>query len=171
MKLQHDAAFMAVIDFVLDSEGGYADDPNDEGGPTMRGIAWNFNAGWLIANGYTLATLKSLTKYDAMRCYYERYWLESGAHGLTDPDLAYLHLDSAVQHGAGKARSWLNSLPKNPKHFDFSDGKNKALAIILWQKYLAKRMRYYAVLRTWPHHGRGWMNRCADVLDNAAELD
>jgi lysozyme family protein len=170
MKHQEDAAFMAVIGFVLNSEGGYVDHPNDPGGPTMRGIAWNYNAGWLKANGYTRATIEELTKDDAVRCYYERYWLASGADGITDSDLAYLHLDSAVQHGAGKAAEFLRSLPKNPKAFDFRDGKNKDLGEVLFQLYLAERLEYYAVIRNFQSFGRGWMNRAAAVLRNAAKL-
>jgi lysozyme family protein len=171
VSYKNDAAFLGVIDFVLNSEGGYVNHPEDPGGPTMRGIAWNYNAGWLKENGYpTPESIKNLTKDDAIRCYYERYWLASGAQGLTDPDMSYLHLDSAVQHGASKAKEFLRSLPKNPRSFDFSGGKNKDLGEALFQLYLAERLEYYAVIKKFPNFGRGWMNRAAAVLRNAAKI-
>lgn len=162
-----DPTFGAVIGFVLNSEGGYVDNPKDPGGPTMRGVAWNYNAGWLKANGYTRSTLRNLTKEDAIRCYYERYWLPSDAEGITSEDLAYVHLDSAINHGCGKAAEFLKKLPTNPKMFDFRGGKNKELEFKLFGNYLAMRMKYFAQIRHFDEFGRGWMNRCADVLLNA----
>ena len=162
-----DPTFQTAVSFVLKSEGGYSNDPKDPGGATARGITWKYNKNWLTAHGYTLETFRNLTRDDAIACYYDNYWIPSGSDGLTDADLAYIHLDAAVQHSVTKAKRFLNNLPLNPKNYDFTDGKNKQIAFFLFGKYLVQRLRYYPTLSNFSDAGGGWMNRMADVFDNA----
>lgn len=166
-----DKVYLEVLPFVLNSEGGYSNHPNDPGGPTMRGIAWNYNAGWLQAHGYTRETLKKLTKEHAALCYYERYWIPSGAIGITDVDLAYIHMDTAVNCGVGTAIKMLKRLSHNPGYYDFSGGKNRALALSLFLEYAAQRIRYYTQAKNRDKFLAGWMNRMASVIENSLGLD
>ena len=38
---------------------------------------------------------------------YDEYWKASGADKIKDKDLAYMHFDSAINHGVGGARELL----------------------------------------------------------------
>lgn len=168
-----DHTYLKVIPLVLNSEAGYANLKGDPGGPTMRGIAWNYNAAWLKANTniQTPEDMPKLTKEQALWCYYERYWLPSGAKGLTDVDLAYEHLDAAVNCGVGQAQKFLSRLSINPKAFDFTDGKNRTLAMKLFLEYTIQRLSFYTHCKGRDRFLEGWVNRMVDVLKNSIGLE
>lgn len=168
-----DANYMKVVPLVLNSEGGYVNHPKDPGGPTNHGIAWNYNAGWIKANTsvQSAAAMRSLTKDDALQCYFERYWLACDAHKITDVDLAYIHFDCAVNCGVGTARRMISKLSVSPFAYDFAGGKNKTLAVKLFHEYRAAREHYYRNCRNRETFLKGWLNRLAAVVRNAAKLD
>ena len=167
---QDDPTFCKVIPLVLKSEGGYVDHPDDPGGPTMHGVAWNYNAGWLAKRGYTKDTMRSLTLDDARQCYYERYWIESEADGITDEGLAYLHLDTAVNCGVGTAKSFLRGLSHNPRYFNGEGDNNEVLFLRLVMEYEIKRFDYYTRCRNRKAFLEGWINRMEFVMARAQEL-
>jgi lysozyme family protein len=168
-----DSTFCSVIAHVINSEGGYSNDPRDPGGPTMYGVAWNFNGAYLKLHFGMKepSDIKALTLDQAKQLYYDRYWLPSGAHGLTDVDLAYIHLDAAINCGTGQAQLFLKRLSKNPKDFDFTDGKNRTLAMSLFLEYTAQRISFYTHCKARDHFLAGWMNRMADVIRNSLNMD
>ena len=139
----------------------------------MRGIAWNYNADWLKKNTniQTPAMMRQLTKDQALWCYYDRYWVPSGGRGITDVDLAYIHLDAAVNCGVGQALKFLRRLSKNPKNYDFSFGKNRTLAMTLFLEYTAQRLSFYTHIRNRDRFLEGWINRMADVIKNSLDLE
>lgn len=173
MKFQDDATFLKVVPLVLDSEAGYSNHPEDPGGPTMRGIAWNYNADYLKNTfGFkTSADIKKLTADQARQVYYDRYWLPSGGRGLTDVDLAYIHFDMAVNCGVGAAAKTLRKLSINPKNYDGSGGKNRSVFLQLFLEYTAQRLSYYTHCRNRDAFLEGWVNRVVQVIANAKDLD
>lgn len=71
------AKFLKISDIVLFNEGGYVNDPNDSGGPTNKGIAWNTWKAYAkedIGVEPTLENLKALTDDQANVIYWKRYW-------------------------------------------------------------------------------------------------
>lgn len=173
MKFQDDATFLKVVPLVLDSEAGYCNHPEDPGGPTMRGIAWNYNADYLkkVFGFKTSADIKKLTADQAKQVYYDRYWLPSGGRGLTDVDLAYIHFDMAVNCGVGAAAKTLRKLSINPKNYDGSGGKNRSVFLQLFLEYTAQRLSYYTHCRNRDAFLEGWVNRIVQVIANAKDLD
>jgi lysozyme family protein len=173
MPFADDATFLKVIPLVLNSEAGYVNHPSDPGGPTMRGIAWNYNADYLKrAFGFkTSADIKRLTADQAKQVYYDKYWRPSGGEGITDVDLAYIHFDMAVNCGVGAARNTLSKLSLNPKNYDGSGGKNRSLFLQLFLEYTAHRLSYYTHCRNRDAFLEGWVNRMVDVIKNAKDLD
>lgn len=131
-------------------EGGLSLDPNDIG---------NWYNGQLIGTKYGISArswahlydIPSLTREQAEKIYYEHYWLASGADKQPWPT-CYLHFDSAVNMGLGAAQRFAEEARGNP-----------------WL-YMAARQRYYVNASTWEHHGKGWMNRNAGVMEILAEL-
>jgi lysozyme family protein len=173
VKFHSDETFLKVVPLVLDSEAGYSNHPKDPGGPTNRGIAWNYNADYLKQNfGFkTSADIKKLTADQARQVYYDRYWLASGGAGLTDVDLAYLHFDTAVNCGVGTAFNIIRKLSLNPKNYDGSGGKNRSVFLQLFLEYIAKRLSYYTKCQNRDSFLEGWVNRIVHVIANAKDLD
>lgn len=173
MEFEKDETFLKIVPLVLDSEAGYANHPKDPGGPTMRGIAWNYNADYLKLHfGFKVSSdIKKITADQARQCYYDRYWLESGGNGITDVDLAYLHFDTAVNCGVGTARKILGRLSHNPKHFDGRGGKNRTIFLQLFLEYIAHRLSYYTHCRNRDAFLEGWVNRIVETIKNAKDLD
>ena len=67
--------FEEIIDRVIESEGGYVNDPDDPGGETKYGIS---------KRAYPEIVIKDLTIKQAKQIYYEDYWTPSKADQLSD---------------------------------------------------------------------------------------
>ncbi len=173
MNFKDDATFMKVVPLVLNAEAGYVNHPKDPGGPTNRGIAWNYNADYL-KNAFGFkgpADIKKITVDQARQCYYEKYWRMSGGPGITDVDLAYIHFDMAVNCGVGAAASTLKKLSMNPKNYDGTGGKNRSVFLQLFLEYVAHRLSYYTHCRNRDSFLEGWVNRIVNVIKDAKDLD
>lgn len=168
-----DQTYLKVVPLVLNAEAGYVNHPRDPGGPTMRGVAWNYNADYLKATfGFKgPEDIKKLTKEQALRLYYEKYWLPSGAAGITDADLAYIHFDMAVNCGVGAARQTLSKLSLNPKNYDGTGGKNRTVFLQLFLEYLAHRLSFYTHCKNRDAFLEGWVNRMVNVIRDAKDLE
>ncbi len=160
---QSDTRYCDLIQLVIFSEGGYTAGLFDPGGPTKYGIATNYNKEALKVLG--VMDIKNLTMDQARQIYYDKYWLASHANTIPDKRLAYIHLDTAVNEGVGKAMSFLANLGNDIHHYSAGDGKNDALWLRLCIKYDTMRKRHYtALVGQWSRFGRGWINRLADVM-------
>jgi Glycosyl hydrolase 108 len=130
-----DDLFGRCIAFVLESEGGLSEDPNDKGGLTNFGIS---------QRAYPKLDIRNLTRQQAELIYRADYWHASGADSQPWP-LCLIVLDTAVLHGVGRAVEWLRKT-QDP-----------------WA-YLAIRLESYTSMQTWQHHGAGWVNRVVKLM-------
>lgn len=117
-------------------EGGYVDDPRDKGGETKFGIS---------KRSYPHVDIKALTLDDASLIYRRDFW-DRIPFDLPD-DLHWMAFDAAVNHGLGRAASWLED--------------HDTLA-----SFTARRLEFYAALEQWPVFGKGWVRRVAHVLSS-----
>lgn len=100
---------------ILKSEGGYANDPDDRGGETYKGISRKFWPGWL---GWTIIDgLKRNGKfpkkptteneieidvqlqYEVKQFYLHQFWIPVGGDKIKNQSIAEMLLDSAVNEG------------------------------------------------------------------------
>lgn len=138
-----------AIEWVLKWEGGFQNNPADTG---------NYYNGQLIGTKYGISAaswggqydIPNLTLEQAKRIYFEHYWRASGADKLAWPYSLFV-FDTAVLHGVGTAQKWVNEVGNNPYAF------------------AAKRLRTYTKLGNWDEFGAGWVNRTADLLEEAAK--
>ena len=107
------ADFDKALELVLKHEGGYTNDPNDQGGETIFGIARKMNAqwsGWAIVDGKrgqagfpkSLETDQTL-KQAAAVFYKSNYWSPLGGDFITSQHIAESMFDFAVNGGTGTA--------------------------------------------------------------------
>lgn len=101
MKENFDSSFAHV----MQSEGGYVNDPKDPGGETNLGVtkaAWAAYLGRPIADG----EMKALTK-DVVKPFYKKmYWDKERCDDLPK-GLDYLAFDFAVNAGTGQAAKFI----------------------------------------------------------------
>lgn len=94
------------LEFVLHSEGGYVNHPDDPGGETIAGIARKYNPTWegweivdlLTSSGLPVSPDNMKLKPLIKKAYLRRYWEPSHAD-LVQPPIDLLMFDAAVQHG------------------------------------------------------------------------
>jgi len=113
------ADFNEAIKKVLQSEGGYSNDPLDKGGETYEGISrknWPNWKGWeLIDAG--IRNSEELDE-DVMSFYKENFWDEISGDNINIQQIADLLVDSAVNEGispAIKRAQLLVGLPQTGK--------------------------------------------------------
>lgn len=137
------AAWEPAIEFVLEAEGGYVNDPDDPGGETNFGISKKYNPN---------VDIKNLTIDEAKEIYYQDYWIPSLAWLFSNP-LAMVVFDSAVQHGPQKAVDWLVD-----SHFDAK------MLITLRAAYYDELIRKNPAKEKFR---KGWKNRLIRLMEKA----
>ena len=151
------AQFTAIIDFVLASEGGYANDPLDPGGETNFGIAKRFHPD---------VDIRALTREGAVAIYKAEYW-DANRCGELPPAVALSVMDAGVNCGVGQSARWLQDAVGT-----LQDGKIGPKTINATRKYLPiavvealcqSRMDYYRTRPGYARYGHGWSNRVAAV--------
>lgn len=163
--------FEVSVPLVFDVEGGYSNNPDDDGGPTMHGVAWNYNADYLKKQfGLTRETIQNLTKDQAKKLYWDKYWKAAGCHMISDEGLSYLHFDAAVNTGVGHAITNLHKLSVNPFNYDGEGDKNEVLFLRLCIEYLVFQLYWYTHCKDRKVFLEGWINRMIKVIGYARKL-
>lgn len=146
--------FDTALNFVLQYEGGYSNNPKDPGGSTFRGITQNTYNHYRIDSGKTTQDVRKMSDEELRSIYYS-YWINSGAKEIEDnrAGLALLLFDMGVNGGNSRARSMYT-------------GKDQSLG-----DYTNRRIQFYTSLPTWDTFGKGWVRRVAAANLKASELE
>ncbi|MBQ8886268.1 MAG: hypothetical protein IJY61_01025 [Candidatus Gastranaerophilales bacterium] len=143
--MKNDINFQNAINHLFKLEGGYSNNKYDKGGETNYGIAQKTYSAYLKKQNLQNKTVKTITKEEATKIYYEEYWLLSGANKINDFKLAYLLFDSSVNHGVSTAKK----MYKNSQS-DFDKFIN------------LRREKYLLIVKNNPTQKnflKGWLNR------------
>lgn len=149
--------FETAVNFVLDREGGFVDDPNDPGGATNFGIS---------QSAYPDLNIKLITRENAADIYRQDYWDAMQLDNM--PDVLRLTLfDGAVNQGKARATKMLQSILGivqdgyiGPLTFAALKDKN---ARAIFTAYQGMRHDHYTQDIRWPSFGKGWSRRLLDV--------
>lgn len=152
---------------VLETEGGYVNDPLDPGGETNFGITQpmlkDAIAQGVVPPGTSIA---NLIKEQAASIYYALVWKADGLDQFS-PALGFQVLDMAVNSGIHEARITLQRAAGVTP-----DGEVGPQTIAAVQRqgpqfvcrFIAERLDFLARLPGWAHDGRGWAHRIAQDL-------
>jgi lysozyme family protein len=123
------ADFNQAFDLVMGHEGGYANNPNDRGGETYKGIARKFFPGWsgwdiidATPNKGQLGANDTLQK--RVRAFYkEHFWNALSLDLVNDQKIATELFDTGVNMGVGQAAIWLQTVlnVSNRRGRDYAD--------------------------------------------------
>jgi lysozyme family protein len=146
---------------VLESEGGFVDDPADPGGATNLGVTLNTLKAW---NGpaATVADVKALTPQTVAPIYRRNYW-DAARCGDCPPGVDLMTFDEAVNQGPGHAVSTLQQALGVAPDGDFGPATLAALhsanaeAVIYGQA--SRRRAAYQALPGFARFGAGWLDR------------
>lgn len=111
--------FASRVMEVINTEGGFVNDPIDSGGATNKGISWKVwtsNASSVLGVQPTLENLAALTNEQAKKIYKSLYWDSVRCGEINDGDLRYLLFDFNVNSGGNAVKilkRTLNSLGHN----------------------------------------------------------
>lgn len=167
-----DYAFINILKY----EGGYTNDPNDRGnwtsGTVGKGQCKGTKYG-ISAMAYPNLDIKNLSEEQAKEIYYKDYWVKIGLEQL-NPKLALQVFDAAIQHGASTAIKLLQRLLGIKDTGVINNELTEAIKFenqeTLIFRYIAKRLEYYTSIKTFSLYGKGWVNRMASNLNEAALL-
>jgi lysozyme family protein len=166
-----------VFKWTLIDEGGYGNDPDDNGGPTAWGVTIEQYVNYCRKKGLpkpTVEDLKKLTQDTAKDVYVALYWDPLRASEMPSPGISYLLFDCGLLHGIGRAAIWLQ-LAVGVKA-DGSIGPKTMAAVEAAdpQKVIEKITEYrFERIRNHPDNwkfGRGWTNRVTRVKTRSLKL-
>ena len=130
--------FNEIIEQVIESEGGYVDDPTDRGGETKYGIS---------KKAYPKEDIKALTIDRAKELYYLHYWKPSKAYLLPEY-LRHVYFDMVVNFGIrGAGRVLQKAINGKYKAGLVIDGKVGPKTLSNIKKLEVNRLRAYRVLK------------------------
>ncbi len=163
--------FGRSLQFVLSQEGGYSDNPDDDGGPTNLGITESEYNVW--RKSYLKRddpiSVRDITISEAAIIYKQNYW--DAMHGnFVESPLDVVLFDSCVNCGVGQTTEWLNEalgLPACDTWTMLTSGYYQQLNELGWMvtanKVWVYRWRFYGFLAAQHDHDKpflpGWDNR------------
>jgi lysozyme family protein len=164
--------FQACLPIILQSEGGYVDDPRDPGGATNLGVTLATLSSWL-GHTATVAQVKALKPADVAPIYQTRYY--NAAHANDCPDgVDLMVFDEAVNQGVGRAITTLQRCVGVSADGAFGPATKAAVAAMapadLINKIAADRDAHYRALPTFSHFGKGWLSRVARTKADALKM-
>ena len=149
---------MDWLDKVIETEGGYVNDPTDNGGETKYGIS---------KKAYPNEDIKNLTIERAKELYIKDYVKPCKAD-LLPLELQYAHFDSAVNFGVTGAAKILQEAAGVSVDGKIGPVTLKAVKSLQLSKYLLYRMFKYAYIvgnnNTQAKFIKGWANRVKELL-------
>ena len=156
-----------ALQFVLNAEGGYSDDPADPGGATMHGITQSEYNAWQNAHGLAAQPVKDIAMSEVEAIYAQNYWHVMSGDSLPYP-LDCMAFDTAVNLGnVWAARLLWRAVPTQQQ-----DAVTDVLISLVNQapvhiagRYMDQRTHYYQTIAQ-EHPAlqkflRGWLNRIA----------
>ncbi len=99
--------FDLAIPIIFKHEGGYVNDPNDDGGATNFGISLRFLRS--IDPDASITTIKNMTREQASFIYRTEFWDKGNYGAINNQDLANKAFDMAVNMGHSRANRLLQS--------------------------------------------------------------
>jgi hypothetical protein len=152
---------------LIKSEGGYVNNTADPGGRTNLGVTQAVWENWI---GHTSGEkeMKSLTPEMVKPLYKKKYWDACRCDDLPS-GIDYLVFDFAVNAGVGRSAKTLQKVVQVP--VDGAIGPKTIAAVNatkdLIEKFSDEKATFYKSLPTFSQFGNGWMNRIAQVKQDA----
>ena len=164
--------FDKCLEMLLEHEGGYVNDPMDNGGMTNLGVTKRVYDDW-IGRESTEQEMRDLTPDDVAPIYKKNYWDRVKGDQLPS-GLDWCAFDWAVNSGSGRPAKAIQRAVGATQ--DGAIG-NQTLGLIAEKepKFIIDyvytvRQAFYESLDDFKHFGRGWSRRNTETLHQAMEM-
>ena len=117
IQTENDRNFFTALEKVFGSEGKYSNNSKDKGGPTNMGVTQSTYNDYCRRHKLPHKDVKNLSKEETIQIYYNDYWLKSGLDKENDPIKSLIIFDTAVLHGVGRTKEFLNKSNGNLNKF------------------------------------------------------
>ena len=156
----------------LKHEGGWADDPHDPGGATMRGITIGTFRAWK-GRAVTKAELRAISAADLRAIYRQKYW--DAVRGDDLPaGLDLVAFDAAVNSGVSRGAKWLQTALGVAADGNIGPATlaaaRKAHPEAVIDRATSARLAWLRTLPTWGRFGKGWARRVESVREVATGM-
>jgi hypothetical protein len=170
LRQQRTSNFHNYFRHIVNSEGGFVNDPDDPGGATMRGVTQGTYNGYLDRHGRKRQSVRNITPDEVTQIYREGYWNVVRGDELPD-DTAFVVFDAAINHGPGTAvRMLRRSLGMKADGGMTQEVIDRALQANDNQnayQIIDARLRYYdGIIARKPKmakYRKGWQKRMSDL--------
>jgi lysozyme family protein len=167
------ANFPALMDRVLEHEGGYGNHPRDPGKATNRGVTQAVYDDWRELERQPNRSVKHIAMDEVRAIYRNQYW-DLAACDRLPSGLDYTVFDFAVNSGVRRSvRGLQTALAKRKAYAGSVDGIVGMRTLLgiqrvgddaaLIRAINEARLAFLKRLSTWDVFGRGWSTRVVDV--------
>lgn len=158
--------FDASLKRVLVHEGGYSNDKDDPGGPTMWGITHIDYDAFRKLRGLDPQDVRKMTIAERDAIYRKKYWTGSRCDDLPS-GVDYVVFDGSVNSGVSQSVKWLQRALGVMVDGHIGDhtllAAKEANHAQLVRSICDQRMRFLQSLRIFKTFGKGWTRRVNDV--------
>lgn len=156
-------SFERAYEALIHNEGGYSDDPHDNGGKTKYGIS---------QARYPMINIKALTLDQAKEITKRDYWDKFRCGELPWP-IAMVFFDCVFNHNPVNPIKWLQTAVGAKADGILGPATIAAASrvedpILVARDMLAMRQLYFTELEDWRRYSRGWTKRILDTMLAAA---
>jgi lysozyme family protein len=171
--------FERALKFVLKSEGGFSNHPDDKGGKTMKGILQRVYDKYRDDKQEDRRCVSQISDEEVEDIYYNEYWVPGRCYKFPWP-LYAVHFDGCVNSGVGQAGKWLQRAVGTkadgaigPKTIMAYEAKVKDVGVdAIVKDILEQREGFYKLLvykdPTQKSFINGWLNRLDNLKDYIA---
>ena len=160
------------FELMLQSEGGFVNNPSDPGGMTNLGVTKATWENW-IGRQSDEAEMRGLTPDKVEPMYRKKYW-DAVRGDEVKLGLDYLLFDFAVNAGAGRAIKTLQTAIGVPADGGFGPITMASMKsyepVKLIERFSQAKEDFYRSLNTFDVFGKGWLNRVAKVKAEALKM-
>lgn len=167
-----DRNFPRALNAVLKHEGGYSNNPHDNGGPTNKGVTLATFRSFVKPSG-TIGDLKQLTEAQAGVVYRRQYW--NKVMGAELPNgVDYAVFDFAVNSGPSRAIKFLQKVVGAVRDGKVGPATLNAIRSVpsgeIIDRLCDDRLAWLRTLDDWPVFGKGWSKRVEGVRKLAKQM-
>lgn len=165
--------FTTSLASVLQSEGGYVNNPEDRGGATNKGVTQHVYDVWRMEQGRGGQSVKLLSIPETGTIYAQLYWAPCKCDQLPS-GVDYAVFDFAVNSGVNRACRFLQRAVGAAEDGDIGPATLAAVKAIpprnIINTLCAERVAFLKTLSNFPTFGEGWLDRVARVQAQAERM-